>query len=147
MPRRQLGRPKRQSWRTPLAVAVLAAVLAGCGESVGTAEPSESSAGESATGREVSVDGPARCDHDVSSDEAKGTIERVGGLQQPTWSVRFAESTAAGVVVLVDGDLEDAEARLFGDYGVAVVVGISEDQTRSEDFEAVREAVREICGG
>ncbi|HEY9352625.1 MAG TPA: hypothetical protein VIP28_05215, partial [Nocardioides sp.] len=61
-------------------------------------------------------------------------------------SVRFAESTAAGVVVLVTGDLEDAQPRLFDDYRVAVIVGSAEDQTRTEDFRAVRDAVREICG-
>lgn len=94
----------------------------------------------------LAVNGRGRCDQDVSSEEAKDIIERVGGLQQPTWSVRFAESTAAGVVVLVTGDLEDAEPLLFDDYQVAAIVGATEDQTRAEDFRAVRDAVREICG-
>ncbi|GGR61660.1 hypothetical protein GCM10010197_31120 [Nocardioides luteus] len=85
------------------------------------------------------------CDQDVSSDQAKSTIERVGGLQQPTWSVRFAESTAAGVIVLVAGDLEDARPRLFDDYDVAAIVGLEKEQSRAEDFRAVRDAVREIC--
>jgi len=128
-------------------VAALLAALAACGAEE-PAEPAEPATSESRTGaeNEVLVNGRARCDQDVSSDEAKDTIERVGGLQQPTWSVRFAESTAAGVVVLVAGDLEDAEPRLFEDYSVAVIVGSSEDQTRTEDFKAVRDAVREICG-
>jgi len=142
-----------QWWRTPLAAAVLVAALAACGEETpaepsagaATAEPA-AGASRSGGGSEVLLNGRVTCDQDVSSDEAKDTIERVGGLQQPTWSVRFAESTAAGIVVLVAGDLEDAESRLFDDYHVAVIVGLSEDQTRAEDFRSVREAVREICG-
>ncbi|EGD43540.1 hypothetical protein ACWZJV_23140 [Nocardioides sp. WG-D5] len=153
MARPQLWRPRPQSWRTPLAacalVAVLGGVAAGCAEEA--AEPAEPATGEStrsaeAAESELRVNGQLTCDQDVSSDEAKDTIERVGGLQQPTWSVRFAESTAAGVVVLVAGDLEDAQPRLFDDYHVAAIVGLAEDQTRAEDFKAVREAVREICG-
>ncbi|WP_328531781.1 hypothetical protein OG984_11910 [Nocardioides sp. NBC_00368] len=155
MARLQLWRARPQLWRTPLVICALVAALAGlaglagCGE--GTAEPAEPVTGEStrsgeAGERELLVNGQLTCDQDVSSDEAKDTIERVGGLQQPTWSVRFAESTAAGVVVLVAGDLEDAQPRLFEDYGVAAIVGLAEDQTRAEDFKAVREAVREICG-
>ncbi|OIJ28412.1 hypothetical protein [Nocardioides luteus] len=140
-------------WRTPLAAAVLVAALAGCGEEA-PAEPSSGAAtaapatgvSRSGGGGELLLNGRVTCDQDVSSDEAKNTIERVGGLQQPTWSVRFAESTAAGVVVLVAGDLEDAEPRLFDDYHVAVIVGLSGEQTRAEDFKTVREAVREICG-
>jgi hypothetical protein len=133
-------------WRTPAAAAALLATLAGCAEEA--AEPAAPATSESRTEaeNEVLVNGRARCDQDVSSDEAKDTIERVGGLQQPTWSVRFAESTAAGVVVLVTGDLEDAQPRLFDDYRVAVIVASAEDQTRTEDFRAVRDAVREICG-
>ncbi|MEU6135297.1 hypothetical protein [Nocardioides sp. NPDC047086] len=139
-------------WRTPLAAAVLVAALAGCGEEAAEpaepTDPAEPAAGESRSEAEseLLVNGRARCDQDVSSDEAKNTIERVGGLQQPTWSVRFAESTPAGVIVLVVGDLEDARPRLFDDYRVAVIVASSEAQTRTEDFKAVREAVREICG-
>ncbi|MEU0269994.1 hypothetical protein [Nocardioides sp. NPDC006303] len=130
-----------------MAAAALVAALAACGAEE-LAEPAEPATSESRTGAEnaVLVNGRARCDQDVSSDEAKDTIERVGGLQQPTWSVRFAESTAAGVVVLVTGDLEDAQPRLFDDYRVAVIVASAEDQTRTEDFKAVRDAVREICG-
>ncbi|MFD7077931.1 hypothetical protein ACFV9G_27215 [Nocardioides sp. NPDC059952] len=150
--------PRPQMWRTSVVAVALAAALAGCGEGVAEpagpgspAEPVKPATGESRSmgqsmgEHELLVNGQVRCDQDVSSDEAKDTIERVGGLQQPTWSVRFAESTAAGVVVLVAGDLEDARPRLFEDYQVAVIVGLSEDQTRAEDFRAVREAVREIC--
>ncbi|MFE6510174.1 hypothetical protein ACFVDI_28145 [Nocardioides sp. NPDC057767] len=148
-----MARP--QLWRTPLAVCALVvalAGLAGCGEETAEpAEPAEPVTGETTRSAdegasELLVNGQVTCDQDVSSDEAKDTIERVGGLQQPTWSVRFAESTAAGVVVLVAGDLEDAQPRLFEDYGVAAIVGLTEDQARAEDFKAVREAVREICG-
>lgn len=156
MPRLQERRPTRQLWRTSLAAAALLATLAGCGEetvgpagSGSPAEPVQPATGESLRSvgeNQLIVDGQVTCDQDVSSDEAKDTIERVGGLQQPTWSVRFAESTAAGVVVLVAGDLEDAEPRLFDDYQVAAIVGLAEDQSRAEDFKAVREAVREICG-
>ena len=147
MPRLQLWRTRPQLWRTSVVAAALVAALAACGAEE-PAEPAEPATSESRTEaeNEVLVNGRARCDQDVSSDEAKDTIERVGGLQQPTWSVRFAESTAAGVVVLVTGDLEDAQPRLFDDYRVAVIVGSSEDQTRTEDFRAVRDAVREICG-
>lgn len=155
MPRLQLRRPSLHLWRTSLVAAGLVAALAGCGDETAgpagpgsPAEPVEPATRESVRSvgeNELLVNGRARCDQDVSSDEAKDTIERVGGLQQPTWSVRFAESTAAGVVVLVAGDLEDAEPRLFDDYRVAVIVGASEDQTRAEDFRAVRDAVREIC--
>lgn len=146
MPRLQLWRPASRFWRRSLVAAALLAALAGCAQE--SAEPSEPAAGESRSeaASELVLNGRARCDQDVSSDEAKDTIERVGGLQQPTWSVRFAESTAAGVVVLVTGDLEDAEPRLFDDYHVAAIVASSEDQTRAEDFTAVRDAVREICG-
>ena len=138
--------PRLQLWRTSVVAAALLATLAACAEE--PAEPAEPATSESRTEaeNEVLVNGRARCDQDVSSDEAKDTIERVGGLQQPTWSVRFAESTAAGVVVLVTGDLEDAQPRLFDDYRVAVIVASAEDQTRTEDFRAVRDAVREICG-
>ncbi|NGN92531.1 hypothetical protein G5C66_07235 [Nocardioides sp. KC13] len=160
MARLQKWRPTRQLWRTSLAVCALAgvlAVLAGCGEETagpaGAGSPAEpvmpATTGESVRSVEENqllVNGDVTCDQDVSSDEAKDTVERVGGLQQPTWSVRFAESTAAGVVVLVAGDLEDAEPRLFDDYQVAAIVGLAEDQSRAEDFKAVREAVREICG-
>ncbi|MDR7309742.1 hypothetical protein J2S40_000800 [Nocardioides luteus] len=142
-------------WRTPLAaVALLTAVaglsgLAGCGsESVGSVEPeppARSSSSPDRTEDELLVNGRVTCDQDVSSDQAKSTIERVGGLQQPTWSVRFAESTAAGVIVLVAGDLEDARPRLFDDYDVAAIVGLEKEQSRAEDFRAVRDAVREIC--
>jgi hypothetical protein len=132
-------------WRTSLAAAALAAALAGCSEAT-EPEGSVSDESRSAVENELLVNGRVTCDQDISSDEAKDTIERVGGLKQPTWSVRFAESTAAGVVVLVSGDLEDAEPRLFGDYHVAAIVGLAEDQARAEDFKAVREAVREICG-
>lgn len=146
MPRLHVRRPTPQFWRTSLVAAALLAALAGCAEE--PAEPAEPATGESRSEAEskLLVNGRVRCDQDVSSDEAKDTIERVGGLQQPTWSVPFAESTAAGVVVLVTGDLDDAEPRLFDDYRVAVIVGSSEDQTRAEDFRAVRDAVREICG-
>ena len=138
-----------QWWRTPLAAAVLLAALAGCGEEA-PAEPSAGAAtaepAAGGSGSELLLNGRVTCDQDVSSEEAKDTIERVGGLQQPTWSVRFAESTAAGVVVLVTGDLDDARPRLFDDYRVAVIVASAEDQTRTEDFRAVRDAIREICG-
>ncbi|MFE4002027.1 hypothetical protein ACFX43_24910 [Nocardioides sp. YIM B13467] len=147
MPRLQLWGPRPQLWRTSVAAAALVAALAACGAGE-LAEPAEPATRESRSEAEnaLLVNGQARCDHDVSSDEAKDTIERVGGLQQPTWSVRFAESTAAGVVVLVTGDLEDAQPPLFDDYRVAVIVASAEDQTRTEDFKAVRDAVREICG-
>jgi len=146
MPRLQLRRPSLHFWRTSLVAAALLAALAGCGAEE-RVEPAQPPTRESRSEAEnaLLVNGRARCDQDVSSDEAKDTIERVGGLQQPTWSVRFAESTAAGVVVLVTGDLEDAEPLLFDDYRVAVIVASSEDQTRAEDFRAVRDAVREIC--
>ncbi|WP_143033801.1 hypothetical protein [Nocardioides sp. YR527] len=146
--------PRPQMWRTSVVAVALVAALAGCGEgatepagSGSPAEPVEPATGESRSMGDYAllVNGRVRCDQDVSSDEAKDTIERVGGLQQPTWSVRFAEGTAAGVVVLVAGDLEDARPQLFDDYHVAVIVGLSEDQTRAEDFRAVREAVREVC--
>ncbi|GGU27882.1 hypothetical protein [Nocardioides albus] len=141
MPSPQSWWSRAQSWRTSLSAVALAAALAGCGQEPVT-EPVEPAVDES----ELLVNGRVTCDQDVSSERAKDTIERVGGLQQPTWSVRFAESTAAGVVVLVTGDLEDAEPRLFDDYGVAVIVGSAESRTSADDFRAVREAVREICG-
>ncbi|NYI76268.1 hypothetical protein [Nocardioides panzhihuensis] len=147
MPSLQSWWPRAELWRTSPAAAVLAVALAGCGGAPAE-QPAEPSAGESLSegAGELRVNGRVRCDHDVSSEEAKGVIERVGGLQQPTWSVRFAESTAAGVVVLVTGDLDDAEPRLFDDYHVTAIVGSAEDQARVDDFSAVREAVREICG-
>lgn len=143
-----------QAWRTSLVVAALVGALAGCGSdeepagaggSGGSAVGTSEVGGADPTGGELLVDQGVTCTQDVSSEEAKSTIERVGGLQQPTWSVRFAESTAAGVVVLVAGDLEEAEPLLFDDYEVAAIIGSSEDQTRADDFRAVREAVRRIC--
>lgn len=156
MPSLQLWRPRSQLWRTSLAAAALVAVAgcAGCGgETPGPAgsgspaEPVEPATDENRGlgENQLLVNGQVRCDQDVSSDEAKGTIERVGGLRSPTWSVRFAESTAAGVVVVVTGDLEDAESKLFDDYGVAAIIGSSEDQARPDDFRDVREAVSQIC--
>ncbi|MGH3351389.1 MAG: hypothetical protein ACRDPS_12045 [Nocardioides sp.] len=142
-----------QAWRTSLVVALLVGALAGCGSDEEPAGGGGASAvGASEVGGadpadgELLVDQGVTCTQDVSSEEAKSTIERVGGLQQPTWSVRFAESTAAGVVVLVAGDLEEAEPELFDVYEVAAIVGSSDDQTRADDFRAVHEAVRRICG-
>ncbi|MGY0537008.1 hypothetical protein ACW14X_05775 [Nocardioides sp. YJ-D4] len=146
MPRLQLWRPRPQLWRTSVVAAALLATLAACAEEATEPAAPATSESRAEVENEVLVNGRARCDQDVSSDQAKDTIERVGGLQQPTWSVRFAESTAAGVVVLVTGDLDDAEPTLFDDYRVAVIVASAEDQTRTEDFKAVRDAVRELCG-
>lgn len=146
MPRLQLWRPNPHFWRTSLVAVALLATLTACAEEATEPAAPTTSEGRTEAENELLVNGRARCDQDVSSDEAKDTIERVGGLQQPTWSVRFAESTAAGVVVLVTGDLEEAQPRLFDDYRVAVIVASAEDQTRAEDFKAVRDAVREICG-
>lgn len=146
MPRLQLWRPRPQLWRTSVVAAALLATLAACAEEANEPAAPATSESRAEVENEVLVNGRARCDQDVSSDQAKDTIERVGGLQQPTWSVRFAESTAAGVVVLVTGDLDDAEPTLFDDYRVAVIVASAEDQTRTEDFKAVRDAVRELCG-
>ncbi|TQL69480.1 hypothetical protein FB381_3387 [Nocardioides albertanoniae] len=140
----------RPMWRTTAVVlpAVLACLVAvaGCGEESSPPVSSATAASRSGSVGELVVDGRLTCDKDVSSDEAKTTIERVGGLQQPTWSVRFAESTPAGVVALVAGDLEEARAPLFEDYGVAAILESAEGQSRAEDFGAVREAVRRICG-
>jgi hypothetical protein len=108
-----------------------------------TAAACSGGSGETPT---VRVAPDTRCDQDDASDDAKDTVERVGGLRTEDFVVRFAESTRLGVVALVDGDIGTAYERLHGTYGVAVV-GRSEDKDADHvtGFQQVRELVDAFC--
>ncbi len=68
-----------------------------------------------------------RCGQDQTSDEAKDVVEKVGGLRTDDVVVRLARSTPAGIVALVDGDVEQAYRLLHDRYGVAVVAHAEDD--------------------
>lgn len=92
------------------------------------------------------------CDVDRSSEEAKNTNERVGGLRTATYVVRFAQTTRLGVVALVEGDLQEAYDELTAGYGVALVAELDEHPDRSAQtstiagFAQVRAMVEAECG-
>ena len=86
------------------------------------------------------------CDRDRASDEAKNTIERVGGLATDDYRVRFSQSTRLGVVALVEGDTQKAYKDLVDTYGVAVVAQIKDDGTaKVTGFQQVQDLVSSIC--
>ena len=87
------------------------------------------------------------CDRDVRSDRAKDTVERVGGLVDEDFTVRFAKSTRLGIVALVDGDTEQAFSTLSTTYGVALVAKIqqADDPGRVVSFAQVRRLVADAC--
>jgi hypothetical protein len=86
------------------------------------------------------------CDEDFSTDLAKDTVERVGGLQTDEFTVKFAEGTRLGVVALVEGDVRHAFAVLHRRYGVALVAPSEDhDEDHVTGFDQVRELVEHIC--
>ncbi len=62
-----------------------------------------------------------QCGQDRTTDAAKDVVEKVGGLRTDDVVVHLARSTPAGIVALVDGDVERAYRLLHDRYGVAVV--------------------------
>lgn len=86
------------------------------------------------------------CDHDKVSDDAKNTVEEVGGLASKDYVVRFSESTPVGVVALVRGDTQKAFDELSEKYGVAIVAKIEDDGTdKVTGFQQVRDLVDAAC--
>jgi hypothetical protein len=86
------------------------------------------------------------CDVDESTDQAKDTIERVGGLVDPAFVVRHAESTRLGIVALVDRHPSQAFAQLNKQYGVAIVATADGDRSHTAGFAQVRRLVASACG-
>jgi hypothetical protein len=101
-----------------------------------------------ASGPAVRVDPDLACAQDRTSAAAKDVVERVGGLRTDDFVVRLAQSTDAGVVALVDRDVDGAYALLHGRYGVSIVARATGDgDTRgAADFAQVRELSRDACG-
>lgn len=88
------------------------------------------------------------CDRPLDTPRAQTINERVGGLQTPDFTVRFAESTRAGNVALVTGDVKKAYDMLSADYEVTVVAELEDDGSgRIVGFEQVRSLVDDICPG
>ncbi|WP_370186897.1 hypothetical protein [Aeromicrobium sp.] len=85
-----------------------------------------------------------RCGQDQTSDEAKDVVEKVGGLRTDDVVVRLARSTPAGIVALVDGDVEQAYRLLHDRYGVAVVAH-AEDDGVAAGLAQVERLVRDTC--
>lgn len=87
------------------------------------------------------------CSADRTSDAAKDVVERVGGLRTDDFVVRLAQSTDAGVVALVDRDVDGAYDLLHDRYGVAVVARISGDdgEGAADGFAQVRAIVDDVC--
>ena len=86
------------------------------------------------------------CDRELGSDQAQSINERVGGLRTEDFVVNFSQTTEAGNVALMSGDLEKAFDVLTNDYGVAVVAAYEPDDSgRIVGFEQVRAVVEDIC--
>ncbi len=85
-----------------------------------------------------------RCGQDQTSDEAKDVVEKVGGLRTDDVVVRLASSTSAGIVALVDGDVEQAYRLLHDRYGVTVVAH-AEDAGVAAGLAQVERLVRDTC--
>ncbi|MCW2830650.1 MAG: hypothetical protein JWP31_1342 [Aeromicrobium sp.] len=87
------------------------------------------------------------CDHDKASAKAESINERVGGLRADAYTVRFSQSTRAGVVSLVTGDTTAAFKELTGTYGVAIVAAFDapEDDRAVTGFEQVQRLVDAAC--
>ena len=127
----------RSRWSL-VALVVLGLLLGGC-SSDAKGKPDRPSP-TTITVKEVS------CDHDRTSEDAKDTIERVGGLVFKDFVVRFSQSTRLGVVALVEGDTEEAFDELSGTYGVTVVARIDDDGSgRVTGFQQVSDLVASIC--
>ena len=88
------------------------------------------------------------CDHELGTDQAQSINEQVGGLRTDDFVVNFSQTTVAGNVALVSGDLEKAFDVLTEDYGVAVVAKHEDDDSgRVVGFEQIRTLVEDICAG
>jgi hypothetical protein len=100
------------------------------------------------SGPDVRVAPGLDCTQDRTSSSAKDVVERVGGLRTDDFSVRLAQSTEAGVVALVDRDVDGAYDLLHDRYGVAIVARITDDGGKrgAADFAQVRELTRDACG-
>ncbi len=100
------------------------------------------------SGPDVRVAPDLECTQDRTSSAAKDVVERVGGLRTDDFVVRLAQSTDAGVVALVDRDVDGAYDLLHDRYGVAIVARTTEGggQHGSADFAQVRELARDACG-
>lgn len=86
------------------------------------------------------------CDHELGTDQAQSINEQVGGLRTDDFVVNFSQTTVAGNVALVSGDLEKAFDVLTKDYGVAVVAKHEDDDSgRVVGFEQIRTLVEDIC--
>lgn len=126
----------RSLTRTALSAALAAACLALGACSSDAQEPAET----------VFVAPGTRCDLPLDTPRAQTINEQVGGLQTPDFTVRFAESTRAGNVALVTGDVEKAFDVLSADYEVTVVARLEDDDSgRIVGFEQVRTLVDDIC--
>lgn len=86
------------------------------------------------------------CDRDRATAEAKDTIERVGGLVADDYVVRFSQSTQAGVVALVDGDVQQAFDELTSTTAVTIVAKFEDDTSvKVTGFQQVRDLVASVC--
>ncbi|MEV7395990.1 hypothetical protein [Aeromicrobium sp. NPDC092404] len=88
-----------------------------------------------------------RCDRERATAEVKDTIERVGGLVADDYVVRFSQSTQAGVVALVDGDVQKAFDELTSTTAVTIVAKFEDDTSvKVTGFQQVRDLVASVCG-
>jgi hypothetical protein len=130
---------RSRRWAALLAV-LAAATIAGCSGGSDTAPDPPAPT--------VMTAEKLTCDRDQSSLEAKDTIERIGGLVTPDYTVRFSESTRLGIVAIVDRNAAEAYADLHDAYGVEIVARDDHDRTvgRTTDFQQVRDLVDAECG-
>ncbi|WP_286689428.1 MULTISPECIES: hypothetical protein [unclassified Aeromicrobium] len=85
-----------------------------------------------------------QCGQDRTTDAAKDVVEKVGGLRTDDVVVRLARSTPAGIVALVDGDVERAYRLLHDRYGVAVVAQAEGDGV-ADGLAQIERLVRSSC--
>ena len=71
-------------------------------------------------------------------------MEKVGGLRTDDVVVRLARSTPAGIVALVDGDVERAYRLLHDRYGVAIVARAEGDGV-ADGLAQIERLVRSSC--
>lgn len=87
------------------------------------------------------------CDRDPSSPEMQTINERVGGLRNDDFHVRFAQSTRLGVITLVTGDFEKAKDELIERRKVALVAEFDDDNSGKKviGFEQIRALLDDAC--
>lgn len=133
--RRMAGTARFPSSRLPLAALVAGSLTLG---SCSTAEDEP--------GDTVLVASGTTCDRELGTDQAQSINEQVGGLRTEDFVVNFSQTTEAGNVALVTGDLEKAFDVLTEDYGVAVVAEYEDDDSgRIVGFEQIRTLIEDIC--